>query len=177
MRTLILSALGLGLAGCASAPEPETQTAEADQPPPVQKIAQCNHAGAEPAEIAFPEGWAERVKAAQAQESDLMGGEDNIQPAELMARPQPSYPEAARAQSLEGVCQVLLDVTPSGQAQNVMAACSNPAFVEEAEAAMRDVSFQPKRVNGEAVAARNVTYPMGFCFQAQPAGQDGEAET
>lgn len=176
MRTLILSALGLGLAGCATAPETATDTAKT-APPPVQKIAQCNHAGAEPAEIAYPEGWAERVQAAGSQDSELMGGETDVQPAELMARPQPSYPEAARAQSLEGVCQVLLDVTAGGEARNVMAACSNPAFIEAAESAMRAVRFQPRQVNGEAVPARNVTYPMGFCFQAKPAGAADEAET
>ena len=73
-----------------------------------------------------------------------------------------TYPIKAAERGIEGTCEVRMDVTPQGRPYNVVATCTNGLFVSEAERAVSRVEFLPKLSNGEAMARKNVIYPLEF---------------
>ena len=76
--------------------------------------------------------------------------------------PAPVYPDRGLIESREADCDVRFDVDSRGRPFNVAADCSDPLFVRSAVKAMRRVEFAPRIEGGEAVARRNVVYPLEY---------------
>jgi len=76
------------------------------------------------------------------------------------------YPEAARAQGLQGTVDVRYDVTASGQVSNAVVVAAEPAgvFDEAALSAVRAWRFRPGRHKGEESLFKNMMSTIEFKF-------------
>ena len=136
------------------------------------QIAECGHAGASPAIVTYPDGWQQRLSEVATKsmaQDELLGGPvvtevgaRNDQPS---SPPIPTYPSAAAASGIEGKCYAMMDVTPAGQTDDILVACSSPAFVGATRDAVSTVTFAPKMVEGRAVRRLNVIYPIEYCLR------------
>jgi protein TonB len=74
-----------------------------------------------------------------------------------IAKEAPDYPQRALDRNIEGECTVAYTVTPQGQVRNpqVVGQC-HPLFVKPSLAAAKRFRYQPRVVNGQAVAVANV---------------------
>lgn len=74
-----------------------------------------------------------------------------------IAKEAPDYPQRALDRNIEGECTVAYTVTPQGQVSNpqVVGQC-HPLFVKPSLAAAKRFRYQPRVVNGQAVAVANV---------------------
>ena len=173
----LLAGAGLLAAACATSPQvygpgPSTETGAASTVAVEGQIAECGHRGAEPAQVTYPDGWQQRLNQVAQQsmsEDELLGGPVTT---EVVARndkpvnpPAPSYPASMATQGIEGQCYALMDVTPSGTPEDILTACSSPAFNAPTYEAARSLTFAPKRVEGRAVRRLNVVYPIEYCLQ------------
>ena len=79
--------------------------------------------------------------------------------------PMPSYPQRAAERGTEGSCEVRFNVDTRGRPYDVVATCTDPIFVREAERAVSKVEFAPKIVRGKAAERKNVVYPLEFKLQ------------
>ena len=134
-------------------------------------IAECNHPGADPANVIYPAGWQDRLSEA-AQKSwsndELLGGpvttevvDRNAKP---VSRPVPAYPTGAASRGLEAQCYAMMDVTPEGVPEDILTAWSSPEFNGPTLAAASKMRFTPKTVEGRAVRRLNVVYPVTYCL-------------
>lgn len=174
--TSIASLAGAGLltAACATVPPaPDTAvTASSGAALSLEgKIAECGHAGAQPATVVYPDGWQQRLtevaKKSMAQD-ELLGGPVTT---EVVARndqpispPRPVYPQAAVSNGLEAMCYALMDVTPAGHPDEILTACSSAAFNAATYEAASQLKFAPKIVDGRQVRRLNVVYPLQYCL-------------
>ncbi|OOE45534.1 energy transducer TonB [Salinivibrio sp. ML323] len=78
----------------------------------------------------------------------------NNQQAMPLFRVEPNYPPRAMRRGLEGFVVVSFTISPSGRPQDLTVVDANPPRVFEREAlrALRKWKYEPKVVNGEAVA-------------------------
>ena len=165
------------LAGCASelpvvyGPAPE---AAGSAVPGVLKdgyIAECDHPGAPPANVIYPEGWQQRL-AEVAQKSlsndELLGGPVTTEVVDRKAQPikppVPSYPTGAASRNLEAQCYAMMDVTSDGVPEDVLTACSSPEFNASTREAVSQLRFRPKTIDGRQVRRLNVVYPVTYCL-------------
>lgn len=76
------------------------------------------------------------------------------------------YPEAARAQGLQGAVDVRYDVTAEGRVRNAVVLTAQPAgvFDEAALNAVRGWRFRPGRKKGEETGFRNMVSTIEFKF-------------
>ncbi|OUM28803.1 hypothetical protein B8W72_19345 [Pseudomonas putida] len=74
-----------------------------------------------------------------------------------IAKEAPDYPQRALDHNIEGECTVAYTVTPQGQVSDpqVVGQC-HPLFVKPSLAAAKRFRYQPRVVNGQAVAVANV---------------------
>ncbi|MBH3387552.1 TonB family protein [Pseudomonas putida] len=74
-----------------------------------------------------------------------------------IAKEAPDYPQRALDRNIEGECTVAYTVTPQGQVSDpqVVGQC-HPLFVKPSLAAAKRFRYQPRVVNGQAVAVANV---------------------
>lgn len=74
-----------------------------------------------------------------------------------IAKEAPDYPQRALDRNIEGECTVAYTVTPQGQVSDpqVVGQC-HPLFVKPSLAAAKRFRYQPRMVNGQAVAVANV---------------------
>ncbi|NIE78286.1 energy transducer TonB [Pantoea sp. Tr-811] len=74
-----------------------------------------------------------------------------------IAKQAPDYPQRALDRNIEGECTVTYTVTPQGQVSDpqVVGQC-HPLFVQPSLAAAKRFRYQPRVVNGQAVAVANV---------------------
>ena len=167
---------GVMLAGCAVTPPSvyggsvPADTGPAVTSPMSGQIAQCGHAGAPTATPQYPAAWAARMNrpVPSGGGDELLGGpsvttvvDKDAQPTTL---PSPVYPASAASNGVEGICNVLLDVTKDGRPSSPIAACSDPVFTGAALNAISSVQFPPKSVGGYTVERMNVVYPFTFCL-------------
>lgn len=76
--------------------------------------------------------------------------------------PVPIYPDTAAGRGLEGFCDVHLSVSVRGEPLNVRAECSDRAFKNSAERAVKKVKFAPQIRDGLPVTVTGVVYPLEF---------------
>jgi protein TonB len=60
---------------------------------------------------------------------------------------------------------VYFDLDARGKPMNVVAVCSNRLFQAEAERAIVQTEFVPKRVDGRPVEQRDMVYPLEFVLE------------
>ncbi|WEK28899.1 MAG: energy transducer TonB [Candidatus Pseudomonas phytovorans] len=74
-----------------------------------------------------------------------------------VAKEAPDYPQRALDRNIEGECTVAYTVTPQGQVSDpqVVGQC-HPLFIKPSLAAAKRFRYQPRVVNGQAVAVANV---------------------
>ncbi|OOF20670.1 energy transducer TonB [Salinivibrio sp. IB574] len=93
------------------------------------------------------------VQAPSLGDLSVMQGPNNQQAMPLF-RVEPNYPPRAMRRGLEGYVVVRFTISPSGRPQDLSVVEANPPRVFEREAlrALRKWKYEPKVVNGEAVA-------------------------
>jgi len=74
----------------------------------------------------------------------------------VVSKPQPSYPEAAKAARVSGVVAVEVLVDEEGKVIEAKALSGNPLLRDPAVEAARKARFAPTRLRGEAVRVRGV---------------------
>jgi len=78
------------------------------------------------------------------------------------AKPQPSYPPAARQLKIEGTVEVEAVVTESGTVEKVNIISGNPVLTKPAADAVKQWKFSPFTAGGKAVRA---VAPLSFTFK------------
>lgn len=83
-----------------------------------------------------------------------------------IAKDAPDYPQRALDRKIEGECTVAYGVTAQGrvEAPQVVGDC-HPLFVKPSLAAAKSFRYQPKVVNGQAVAVANVKNTFTYKIQ------------
>ncbi|MEM7663996.1 MAG: energy transducer TonB [Pseudomonadota bacterium] len=130
------------------------------------EIRECGTLDASNAEISYPPGWSARVSQAET-EDELLGGGARVETEERVKAdnlPSIQYPAAALSPPREARCEVKFDLSTLGKASNILAACSNPLFADEAIRIVSEATFEPLRVNGRLAKGVNVVYPYNFCL-------------
>lgn len=108
-----------------------------------------------------PDGWEARLASANPP------GGDVVMPVPKTA-PSPDYPALYEVLGIEGVCEVMFDVTDEGQTENVLTSCSLPGFAMATEAMVDPLEFDA--AEGEASpATENILLPVNYC---RPADED-----
>ncbi len=82
--------------------------------------------------------------------------------AQPLVRIEPIYPPRAAERGLEGTCQGMFDVSADGKPYNIRVKCSSSMFVRAATRAIEKWKYNPKIVDGKAVARRGVVTPFKF---------------
>ena len=95
-------------------------------------------------------------------------------PPHFLIRYKPLYPEAARAQRLDGTVLLLVSIDAAGHVTgtNVQRSCGHAVLDRAALAAVRSWRFGPARQDGVALAAR-VEVPVRFRYEERSAARDG----
>lgn len=83
-----------------------------------------------------------------------------------IAKEAPAYPQRALDRNIEGECTVSYTVTPNGRVENpqVLDDC-HPLFRSPSLAAAKRFRYQPKVINGQAVAVRDVKNTFSYRIQ------------
>ncbi len=82
--------------------------------------------------------------------------------AQPLVRIEPIYPPRAAEQGREGTCTGYFDVSAEGKPYNIKVVCSSSLFVRAATRAIEKWKYNPKIVDGKAVARRGVQTPFKF---------------
>ncbi|MEL7454052.1 MAG: energy transducer TonB, partial [Pseudomonadota bacterium] len=80
--------------------------------------------------------------------------------ASLISQDAADYPREALRNELTGSCTVSLNVSETGTATDVKAECTDPVFIESAEAAGRSARFTPRFENGTPAPRYNIIIPL-----------------
>ncbi|MGC4088113.1 MAG: TonB-dependent siderophore myxochelin receptor MxcH [Polyangiaceae bacterium] len=92
-----------------------------------------------------------------------------LRPPELLESVVPDYPDAARAERLEGVVQLRVDIDASGNVVGVeVLEAAGHGFDEAAQAAVRKYRFKPAERGGQPIPSR-IRLSVSFHDQAQQA--------
>lgn len=83
----------------------------------------------------------------------------NIKP---ISAPTVVYPAELAEQGIGAACQAKFDVTAEGLPEDIKVTCTHPGFIEVTRVAAASLRFQPKTVEGVAVRARDVVYPITY---------------
>ena len=83
-----------------------------------------------------------------------------------IAKEAPTYPQRALDRNIEGECTVSYTVAPNGRVENpqVLDDC-HPLFRSPSLAAAKRFRYQPKIINGQAVAVRDVKNTFSYRIQ------------
>ncbi len=83
--------------------------------------------------------------------------------AEVCRRINPAYPVRAMSEGIEGKCDVTINVSAAGTVDTVQTmVCSAPEFVCATERAVMKWKFFPRRIDGENVEAKGLTFRINF---------------
>jgi TonB family protein len=95
-------------------------------------------------------------------------------PAQLVGGGGPTYPAEARALGIEGVVTVLYDIEVDGHVSNLVILSSEPKeiFDQAALTAVSSWQFNPKIVEGQAVASRRRQSTVTFRLEGSDAYDD-----
>lgn len=91
--------------------------------------------------------------------------ESKVRTAFPISPPRLTYPRRAAERGISGTCEVYFDLDARGKPMNVVAVCSNRLFQAEAERAIVQTEFVPKRVDGRPVEQRDMVYPLEFVLE------------
>lgn len=82
--------------------------------------------------------------------------------AQPLVRIPPMYPPRASERGTEGSCNMRFDVSPLGKPYNISADCSSSVFARAATRSVEKWKYNPKIVDGNAVARSNVQTTIKF---------------
>lgn len=83
-----------------------------------------------------------------------------------LVRVDPIYPRRAQSRGLEGYCDLVLTVTPTGSTADVrITECSSSLFERASVQAALKFKYKPRVVEGTAIAVPGVKYRMTFRIQ------------
>ncbi|MEQ8557782.1 MAG: hypothetical protein RIB03_05650 [Henriciella sp.] len=102
-----------------------------------------------------PEGWVERIKKANAP------GGDVVMPIPTGALA-PDYPPLFSALGVEGTCEVMFDVTATGETENILANCTMPPFTKATKGMLADLEFTAGE-GADSPATKNIIIPVQYC--------------
>jgi TonB family protein len=91
--------------------------------------------------------------------------ESKVRTAFPISPPRLTFPRRAAERGISGTCEVYFDLDARGKPMNVVAVCSNRLFQAEAERAIVQTEFVPKRVDGRPVEQRDMVYPLEFVLE------------
>ena len=111
--------------------------------------------GSNTVEMQTPDGWETRMQAAKDRENN------GAMPV-LTESPTLDYPPLYNALGVEGVCEVMLDVTASGEPENVLTNCTLPAFGDRARGMVSDLEFAAGD-GADSPAIDNIIMPVNYC--------------
>ncbi|XXF09978.1 energy transducer TonB [Pseudomonas sp. D2-3] len=110
----------------------------------------------------------ERQAAANAAAAAAAGAEAEAASRQYLpiAKQAPDYPARALERKIEGECTVAYTVTAAGRVEDpqVVGSC-HPIFVKPSLAAAKTFRYQPRVVNGQAVAVANVKNTFSYRIQ------------
>ena len=89
---------------------------------------------------------------------------NDVVPARVQERASASYPDEAVRRNLSGTCRVTLNVTEAGQAEDIKAECSDPAFTASARDAASRTRFSPRFRSGAPEPEYGVVLPVEFAL-------------
>ncbi len=99
---------------------------------------------------------------------NLNRGNINFQVSDRDAQPlvriEPIYPPRAQEAGREGTCKATFDVSADGKPYNVAVTCTSSMFTRAATRAVEKWKYNPKIVDGKAVARRGVITDFTFQF-------------
>ncbi len=126
-----------------------------------RQLAQARQAEAE--RLAAAERQASANVAAAAARAEAEAASRQYLP---IAKQAPDYPARALERKIEGECTVAYTVTAAGRVEDpqVVGSC-HPMFVKPSLAAAKTFRYQPRVVNGQAVAVANVKNTFSYRIQ------------
>lgn len=115
------------------------------------------------AEARQAEAERQAASAAAAARADAQAASQQYLP---ITKHAPDYPARALERKIEGECTVAYTVSASGRVESphVVGSC-HPLFVKPSLAAARTFRYQPKVVNGQAVAVANVKNTFNYTIE------------
>lgn len=127
-----------------------------------QQLAQARQAEAERLAAAERQAVANAAAAAAARAEAEAASRQYLP----IAKQAPDYPARALERKIEGECTVAYTVTAAGRVENpqVVGNC-HPMFVKPSLAAAKTFRYQPRMVNGQAVAVANVKNTFSYRIQ------------
>ncbi|MGB3626496.1 MAG: energy transducer TonB [Henriciella sp.] len=102
-----------------------------------------------------PDGWAARAETAN------RPGGDVVMPVPTSDLA-PEYPPLYEVLGVEGVCEVMFDVTAEGQTANIMTNCTLPSFAESTAAVLDALEFETAEGQDSPQTA-NILLPVNYC--------------
>ena len=118
--------------------------------------------GSQAVEMQTPDGWDTRIEKANAPGGDVI----MPVPTEALA---PDYPPLLNALGVEGVCEVMFDVSATGETGDVLANCTLPAFAEATQGMLDGLEFTAGE-GADSPATDNIIIPVNYC---RPDEEDG----
>ncbi|HEY2383349.1 MAG TPA: energy transducer TonB [Terriglobia bacterium] len=89
-----------------------------------------------------------------------------VEPARLLKKMIPVYPQIARTARVEGDVTIQADITESGRLENVSAIDGHPLLIDSAVEAVRQWRYAPARLNGAPTRSSvNVTVRFRLIYQ------------
>ncbi|RAN37005.1 energy transducer TonB [Hyphomonas pacifica] len=111
--------------------------------------------GTQAVSMSPPDAWTTRESSA------TRPGGDTPMPVPTSAL-EVTYPPLYEVLGVEAACEVMFNVTESGDSKDVLTNCSLPGFDEAAADIFADLEFTPAK-GQDSPAIRNVIVPVNFC--------------
>ena len=111
--------------------------------------------GEQPVVMSPPEGWEIRLEDAQTPN----GSEAMPVPKMPLAL---KYPVVYEILGIEGVCQIMFDVTDAGETKDVQTNCTLPGFQAATLQVFKTLEFDPGE-GQDSPAAEDILVPINFC--------------
>jgi len=148
--------------------KPSTETTQTQQKPVEQNLqTEKTTTMSEQAQTAKSESvqkqTTEKTQKSTAQNNPVLEEKFDVSNYRPANKTPPQYPEQALDRKLEGDCTIAYTVNAQGRVENPKAQGDcHPLFVRPALQAAKQFQYQPRKVNGQAVAVQNVKNTFQF---------------